>query len=103
MGQYEIYTLQLDAPVRPNFIFAGNFSNELQPLSKALSLQFTDLYTNEVYGPFVSDATGAYAVALPLKGEFLLEIKVDGASKAYQTRFSIPQLKPQTARLDGAH
>ena len=97
VGQYEIYTLQLDAPVRPNFIFAGNFSNELQPLSKALSLQFTDLYTNEVYGPFVSDATGAYAVALPLKGEFLLEIKVDGASKAYQTRFSIPQLKPQTA------
>ncbi|MEY4991356.1 MAG: hypothetical protein RI948_222, partial [Bacteroidota bacterium] len=96
VGQYEIYTLQLDAPVRPNFIFAGNFSNELQPLSKALSLQFTDLLTNEVYGPFVTDATGAYAVALPQKGDFLLEIQVDGASKVYQTRFSIPQLKPQT-------
>jgi hypothetical protein len=96
VGQYEIYTLQLDAPVRPNFVFAGLFSNELQPESKSLSLQFTDLLTSEVYGPFVSDAAGAYQVALPQKGEFLLEIQVDGASKVYQTRFSIPILKPNT-------
>ena len=96
VGQYEIYTLQLDAPARPNFVFAGFFSNELQPQSKALSLQFTDLLTSEVYGPFVSDAMGAYQVALPQKGDFLLEIQVDGASKVYQTRFSIPNLKPQT-------
>ena len=97
VGQYEIYTLQLDEPVRPNFVFAGLFSNELQPESKALSLQFTDLLTSEVYGPFVSDASGVYQVALPQKGDFLLEIRVDGASKAYQTRFSVPNLKPQTA------
>jgi hypothetical protein len=96
VGQYEIYTLQLDAPARPNFVFAGFFSNELQPQSKALSLQFTDLLTSEVYGPFVSDAMGAYQVALPQIGDFLLEIQVDGASKVYQTRFSIPNLKPQT-------
>ncbi len=96
VGQYEIYTLQLDAPVRSNFVFAGFFTNELQPESKALSLQFTDLLTSEVYGPFVSDATGAYQVALPQKGDFLLEIQVDGASKVYQTRFSIPNLQPQT-------
>jgi hypothetical protein len=96
VGQYEIYTLQLDAPVRSNFVFAGLFTNELQPDSKALSLQFTDLLTSEVYGPFVSDATGAYQVALPQKGDFLLEIQVDGASKVFQTRFSIPNLKPQT-------
>ncbi|MEY4487029.1 MAG: hypothetical protein RL440_1571 [Bacteroidota bacterium] len=96
VGQYEIYTLQLDGPVRPNFVFAGLFSNELQPESKSLSLQFTDLLTSEVYGPFVSDAAGAYQVALPQKGEFLLEIQVDGASKVYQTRFSIPILKPNT-------
>jgi hypothetical protein len=96
VGQYEIYTLQLDAPVRSNFVFAGFFTNELQPESKALSLQFTDLLTSEVYGPFVSDATGAYQVALPQKGDFLLEIQVDGASKVFQTRFSIPNLKPQT-------
>ncbi len=96
VGQFEIYTLQLDAPARPNFVFAGLFLNELQPESKALSLQFTDLLTNEVYGPFVSDATGAYQIALPQKGDFVLEIQVDGASKVYQTRFSIPNLKPQT-------
>jgi hypothetical protein len=96
VGQFEIYTLQLDAPARPNFVFAGLFLNELQPESKALSLQLTDLLTNEVYGPFVSDATGAYQIALPQKGDFLLEIQVDGASKVYQTRFSIPNLKPQT-------
>jgi hypothetical protein len=88
--------LQLDAPVRSNFVFAGFFTNELQPESKALSLQFTDLLTSEVHGPFVSDATGAYQVALPQKGDFLLEIQVDGASKVFQTRFSIPNLQPQT-------
>ena len=97
VGQYEIYTLQLDEPIRPNFVFAGSFSNELQPASKALSLQFTDVLTGEVFGPFVSDATGAYHVALPIKGDFELDIQVDGASRSYQTRFNIPKLKPQTA------
>ena len=97
VGQYEIYTLQLDRPAAPNFVFAGLFLNELDPNSKDISVQFTDQRTQEVFGPFVSDPDGAYQIALPLKGEFLLEVLVKGASQTYQTRFSIPVLKPQTA------
>ena len=97
VGQYEIYTLQLDRPAAPNFVFSGLFLNELDPNSKDISVQFTDQRTQEVFGPFVSDPDGAYQIALPLKGEFLLEVLVKGASQTYQTRFSIPVLKPQTA------
>jgi hypothetical protein len=92
VGQYEIYTLQLDQPAQANFVFAGAFSNELEPLSKTMSLYFISNATSEKYGPFVSDAEGNYTVALPAKGDFQLELEVAGASKIYTTRFSIPQV-----------
>ena len=92
VGQYEIYTLQLDQPAQSNFVFAGAFSNELEPNSKTMSLRFTNLATSEKYGPFVSDADGNYTVALPAKGEFQLELEVAGASQIYTTRFGIPQV-----------
>jgi hypothetical protein len=92
VGQYEIYTLQLDQPAQANFVFAGAFSNELDPLSKTMSLYFISNATSEKYGPFVSDAEGNYTVALPAKGDFQLELEVAGASKIYTTRFSIPQV-----------
>ena len=97
VGQYEIYVLELDAAVQANFIFSGFFNNELEPNSKSVVLEFSDLITGMRYGPFVSDDNGAYQVALPLSGDFALEIQVEGASKSYQTRFNIPNLKPQTA------
>ena len=97
VGQYEIYVLELDAAVQANFIFSGFFNNELEPNSKSVVLEFSDLITEMRYGPFVSDDNGAYQVALPLSGDFALEIQVEGASKSYQTRFNIPNLKPQTA------
>ncbi|MEY5000078.1 MAG: hypothetical protein RLZZ211_114 [Bacteroidota bacterium] len=97
VGQYEIYTLQLDRPVSPTFVFEGRLLNELNPASKSLSLRFTEQRSQEVYGPFVADEEGVYQIALPLKGEFLMDIQVAGASRIYQTRFSIPNLKPQTA------
>jgi hypothetical protein len=92
VGQYEIYTLQLDQPAQTNFVFTGAFSNELEPNSKTMSLRFTNLATSEKYGPFVSDADGNYTVALPAKGEFQLELEVAGASQIYTTRFGIPQV-----------
>ena len=97
VGQYEIYTLQLDQPVSPSFVFTGHLINELKPTSKSMSLSFVDLRSQEVYGPFVSDEDGTYQIALPLKGEFRLDVQVEGASKIYQTRFIIPSLKPNTA------
>ncbi len=90
VGQYEIYTLQLDQPTQANFVFAGAFSNELDPLTKTMTLYFMSIATSEKYGPFVSDAQGNYTVALPAKGDFQLELEVAGASKVYTTRFSIP-------------
>ena len=92
VGQYEIYTLQLDQPAQTNFVFAGAFSNELEPNSKTMTLRFTNLATSEKYGPFVSDADGNYTVALPAKGEFQLELEIAGASQIYTTRFGIPQV-----------
>ena len=92
VGQYEIYTLQLDQPAQSNFVFAGAFSNELEPNSKTMTLRFTNLATSEKYGPFVSDADGNYTVALPAKGEFQLELEIAGASQIYTTRFGIPQV-----------
>jgi hypothetical protein len=96
VGQYEIYTLQLDRPVSPTFVFEGRLLNELNPASKSVSLSFTEQRSQEVYGPFIADEEGAYQIALPLKGEFQMDIRVEGASRIYQTRFSIPSLKPQT-------
>jgi hypothetical protein len=94
VGQYEIYTLELDQPVQLRFVFSGHFFNDLEPLSKTVNLRFKRLNSQEDFGPFVSDSDGNYTVALPSSGDFELEISVAGASKVYTTRFGIPKLAP---------
>ena len=94
VGQYEIYTLELDQPVQLCFVFSGHFYNDLEPLSKTVSLRFKSLNSQEAFGPYVSDSDGNYTVALPSSGDFELEISVSGASKVYTTRFGIPKLAP---------
>ncbi len=94
VGQYEIYTLELDQPVQLRFVFSGHFFNDLEPLSKTVNLRFKRLNSQEDFGPFVSDSDGNYTVALPSSGDFELEISVSGASKVYTTRFGIPKLAP---------
>ncbi len=94
VGQYEIYTLELDQPVQLCFVFSGHFYNDLEPLSKTVSLRFKSLNSQEAFGPYVSDSDGNYTVALPSSGDFELEISVSGASKVYTTRFGIPMLAP---------
>ena len=96
VGQYEIYTLDAEQAPKPTFVFAGNFFNELLPLSKSLSLQFTDLESGVVYGPFLSNEDGVYQVAIQQNGTYLLGVKVEGASQIYNTRFEVPNLKNQT-------
>ncbi|MFM6964364.1 MAG: hypothetical protein ACKOWM_02230 [Sphingomonadales bacterium] len=96
VGQYEIYTLEAIQALKPTFVFAGDFLNDLLPQSKSLSLQFTDLESGAVFGPFLSNEDGAYQVAIQQKGTYLLEVKVDGASKIYTTSFEVPNLKNQT-------
>ena len=94
VGQYEIYTLELDQPVQLRLVFSGHFFNDLEPLSKTVNLRFKRLNSQEDFGPFVSDSDGNYTVALPSSGDFELEISVAGASKVYTTRFGIPKLAP---------
>ncbi len=94
VGQYEIYTLELDQPVQLRFVFSGHFYNDLEPLSKTVSLRFKSLNSQEAFGPYVSDSDGNYTVALPSSGDYELEISVSGASKVYTTRFGIPKLAP---------
>ncbi len=94
VGQYEIYTLELDQPVQVRFVFSGHFFNDLEPMSKTVSLRFKRLNSQEAFGPYVSDSDGNYTVALPSSGDFELEISVEGASKVYKTRFGIPKLAP---------
>ena len=94
VGQYEIYTLELDQPVQARFVFAGHFFNEIAPLSKTVSLRLKELSSQEVFGPFISDADGNYTVAIPSSGLFQMEISVAGASKVYTTQFGIPKLAP---------
>ena len=96
VGQYEIYTLEAIQALKPTFVFSGDFLNDLLPQSKSLSLQFTDLESGAVFGPFLSNEDGAYQVAIQQKGTYLLEVKVEGASKIYTTSFEVPNLKNQT-------
>ena len=96
VGQYEIYTLDAEQAPKPTFVFAGNFFNELLPQSKSLSLQFTDLESGVVYGPFLSNEDGVYQVGIQQNGTYLLGVKVEGASQIYNTRFEVPNLKNQT-------
>ena len=97
VGQYEIYTLELDQPVQLRFVFSGHFFNDLEPMSKTVSLRFKRFNSQEAFGPYVSDSDGNYTVALPSSGDFELEISVEGASKVYTTRFGIPKLAPGKA------
>ena len=93
VGQYEIYTLAVEQEISPSFVFYGHFSDELQPGSSALSLQFIDIKSNQVFGPFLTDENGDYQVVLLGAGPYKMEIDVDGASRSYFTRFEMPTLK----------
>ena len=94
-GRCEIYSLALDQEKQIPFVFAGSFSNQYDNKQLKASLSFTDLNTETQFGPFFSDENGAYLVVLPSKGSFRLSIQLEGASKAFETTFVIPELKAQ--------
>ncbi|MEY3591616.1 MAG: hypothetical protein RLZZ38_573, partial [Bacteroidota bacterium] len=91
----EIYSLALGQTAQQPFVFAGNFSNQLNNTQNNATFTFIDLSTQTQFGPFMSEADGSYLVVLPSSGSFQLNIQLEGTSTAYQTSFVIPVLKEQ--------
>ncbi|MEN9742480.1 MAG: hypothetical protein RLZZ65_285, partial [Bacteroidota bacterium] len=92
VGSAEIYTLELGKEISAPFIFAGNFKNIANPNQAVASISFVSLTSQIEYGPFVSQADGAYLIALPPKENYTLVVRQEGAATAYRTHFTIPNL-----------